>query len=340
MEVVKLEHIPGFDNEEIKVVDDYKMDVPKELPQGFFSLLSVGASGSGKTNATLNLIKKLKPYYNRYILISPTGCYDEERQQRAEKKYDKLKIDFDEEHSCYHRGLIGQILQRQREKLIEYETWKRYKDVYARFIRFMKANKKLAQLEPVMWGFPDLDILLAHDFADPKDPYYFPTQIAPTAMLIIDDMASTPIYNTHSLGELTNLQMKNRHYKMSVLNLVQAYKLCPRSIRLNSRVMMLFPCKSEKMIKEFADTCNNQYNPEQFLKMFEYATRDKPYDFLYIDNAEPKGFRKNFNERLDVIGGEAKPVTLKKNVTNSIDDVETGELLQGQAGSHRVLQKQ
>tara|TARA_B100000497_G_C7686847_1_gene416510 strand:- start:1765 stop:2727 length:963 start_codon:yes stop_codon:yes gene_type:complete len=318
MNIVKLSHIPDFENPEIQVVDDYKMDVPDHLPQGFFSLLSVGSSGSGKTNGTLNLIAKLKPYYNRYMLISPTGCYDEERKQRAEKKYDKLKIDFDEEHKQYHRGLITEITMRQREKLIEYEEWKRYKDVYARFEKFLSANKARAAMEPVMWGFPELDILLKYDFAHPSDETYFPTQIVPTAMLIIDDMASTPIY-TNALGELIELQMKNRHYKMSVLNLVQAYKLCPRSIRLNSSVMMLFPCKSEKMIKEFADTCNNRYTPEQFLKMFDYATKDKPYDFLYIDCREDKGFRKNFNERIDVVDVVGEEGTPSEEVVSDVE---------------------
>lgn len=300
MSIVKLEHINGLDNPEIKVVDDYKMNVPKNLPQGFFSLLSVGSSGSGKTNATLNLIKRLTPYYNRYILISPTGTYDHERQQRAEKKYEKLKVEFDEEWSDYHRGLISEIIERQRQKLIEYEEWKRYKDIFQKFLAFCRRVKsKKRDPEDWLWQFPHLEMLLRFDFADPDDEAYFPTQIVPTAMLIIDDMASTPIY-TNALGELVNLQMKNRHLKMSVFNLVQAYKLCPRSIRLNSSVMMLFPCKSEKMIKEFADTCNNQYSPEEFLKLFEYATKDKPYDFLYIDSREQKGFRKNFNERIDI----------------------------------------
>ena len=308
MSVYECEHINGLDNPEIEVQDDYKMDVPKHLPQGFFSLLSVGASGSGKTNATLNLIQKLKPYYNRYILISPTGCYDEERDQRAEKKYDKLKIDFDEEHSAYHRGLIGEIIGRQREALISYEEWKKYTQVYKEFLGWLKRTKSRHRMDDQLFGFPKLDTLLRYDFAEPNDEAYFPIQIVPTAMLIIDDMASTPIYTT-SIGELTNLQMKNRHLKMSVLNLVQAYKLCPRSIRLNSRVMMLFPCKSERMIKEFAETCNNQYSPEEFMELFTYATKDKPYDFLYIDTSEPKGFRKNFNRRLDIYKGDVTEPT-------------------------------
>jgi hypothetical protein len=301
MSVIKLEHINGLDNIEIVVEDDYKMNVPKHLPQGFFSLLSCGNSGSGKTNATLNLIQKLKPHYNRYILISPTGCYDVERGRRPEPKYNKLKIDFDEEHSNYHRGLISEIIGRQRQCLIDYEEWKRYKEVYKKALEFLKRSKD--KTEDAIYGFPYVEYLLKYDFCEPDDDFYFPQQIVPTAMLIIDDMASTPIY-TNALGELTNLQMKNRHLKMSVLNLVQAYKLCPRSIRLNSTVMMLFGCKSEKMIKEFAESCNNQYTPEQFMKLFDYATKDKPYDFLYIDCREHKGFRKNFNERIDV-GGES-----------------------------------
>jgi hypothetical protein len=136
---------------------------------------------------------------------------------------------------------------------------------------------------------------MKYDFCKPCDKHHFPQQIVPTAMLIIDDMASTPIY-TNSLGELVNLQMKNRHYKMSVFNLVQAYKLCPRSIRLNSSVMMLFPCKSKKMILEFADTCYAQYTPEDFLKLYDYATMDSPHSFLYIDCRVKDGFRKNFNK--------------------------------------------
>lgn len=303
MAVYEFEHINGLDNPEIKVVDDYKMDTPKHLPQGFFSLLSVGSSGSGKTNATLNLIKQLKPYYNRFILISPTGCWDPLREQRAEKKYEKLKINFDEEYSEYEHGLIANIVARQRKCLIEYEEWKKYTTVYAEFMEWLSRTRGKHVPEDDVYGFPKLDVMLRYDFCEPNDEFFFPTQIVPTAMLIIDDMASTPIYTT-SIGELTNLQMKNRHLKMSVLNLVQAYKLCPRSIRLNSRVMMLFPCKSEKMIKEFAETMNSHYSPEEFMALFDYATKDKPWDFLYIDANERKGFRKNFNKRIDIHRGE------------------------------------
>lgn len=298
-EVYISEHLNDLENNEIKVIDDYKMNIPKDLPQGFFSLLAVGSSGSGKTNSVINLIEKLKPYYNVYILISPTGCCDAERGgKRGEKKYNKLKINFDEEYPDYHHGLISQIITRQRQRLIDYEDWLKYAKIYKKAIEFL-AKHKDENPEEAIYAFKDVDFLMKYDFCTPNDDEYFKQMIVPTAMLIIDDMGSTPIYsNGSSLGELIGLQMKNRHYKMSVFNLLQAYKLCPRSIRLNSRVMMLFPCKSKKMILEFADTCNGQYTPEQFLKLYDYATKDKPYDFLYIDCNE--GFRKNFNEKINI----------------------------------------
>ena len=59
-EVYIKEHLNDLENNEIQVIDDYKMKTPKGLPQGFFSLLAVGSSGSGKTNAVINLIEKLK----------------------------------------------------------------------------------------------------------------------------------------------------------------------------------------------------------------------------------------------------------------------------------------
>lgn len=294
-EVYIKEHLNDLENNEIQVIDDYKMKTPKGLPQGFFSLLAVGSSGSGKTNAVINLIEKLKPYYNVYILISPTGCIDLERGKRGEKKYNKLKIKFDEEYQEYHHGLIGQIMSRQKKRLIDYEDWLKYKKIYDKAIEYLTKNKE----DDAIYGFKDVDYIMKFNFCTPNDKTEFKQQIPPTTMLIIDDMGSTPIYsNGSSLGELINLQMKNRHYKMSVLNLLQAYKMCPRSIRLNSRVMMLFPCKSKKMILEFADTCNGQYTADEFLKLYDYATRDKPYDFLYIDCNE--GFRKNFNKKLDI----------------------------------------
>jgi hypothetical protein len=289
------EHLNDLENNEIQVIDDYKMKIPKGLPQGFFSLLAVGSSGSGKTNACLNLIEKLKPYYNVYILISPTGCIDIERGKRGEKKYNKLKIKFDEEYQDYHHGLIREIIFRQKQRLINFEDWLKYKKIYEKAIEYLKNNQE----EDAIFGFKDVEFIFKYDFCKPNDKTVFKHQIPPTCMLIIDDMGSTPIYsNGSSLGELIGLQMKNRHYKMSVFNLLQAYKLCPRSIRLNSRVMMLFPCKSKKMILEFADTCNGQYTPEEFLKLYDYATMDKPYDFLYIDCNE--GFRKNFNKKIDI----------------------------------------
>ena len=129
-------------------------------------------------------------------------------------------------------------------------------------------------------------------------------------MLIVDDMASTPIY-TYSLGELVNLQMKCRHLFITTINCIQHYTLIPRPIRINSHVMLLFPCKSPKLVKEIAETVCNNYSVDEFIELFNHATKDKPYHFLYLD-ARNGDIRKNFNVPLQLNRGNGNVIEKKK----------------------------
>jgi hypothetical protein len=58
------------------------------------------------------------------------------REKRGEPKYDTLKITFDEEHAGYHRGLIADIVERQKQRLINYEQWLKYSKIYKKAIEF------------------------------------------------------------------------------------------------------------------------------------------------------------------------------------------------------------
>jgi len=58
--------------------------------------------------------------------------------------------------------------------------------------------------------------------------------------------------------------------------------------------MLLFPCQSPKLVKEIAETVCNNYSVDEFIELFNYATKDKPYHFLYLD-ARNGDIRKNFN---------------------------------------------
>jgi hypothetical protein len=77
-----------------------------------------------------------------YILISPTGCIDIERGKRGEKKYNKLKIKFDEEYQDYHHGLIREKIFRQNQRLINYEDWLKYAKIYERAVEYCQNIKK------------------------------------------------------------------------------------------------------------------------------------------------------------------------------------------------------
>ena len=130
MSITELPKLKNLTNDEIKVPDKCGMlNLPAGLPTGFFSLLAVGTSGSGKSNSVITLIKKLKPFYNRYVLISPTGCRDH-RGMRGEPKWDSPKIEFDAEYDCYYKGLIRDITDEQQACIDNFEEYKEYKIVW------------------------------------------------------------------------------------------------------------------------------------------------------------------------------------------------------------------
>ena len=55
MSIVELPQIKNLTNEEIKVPDKCGMNnLPDGLPRGFFSMLAVGTSDSGKSNSVIN----------------------------------------------------------------------------------------------------------------------------------------------------------------------------------------------------------------------------------------------------------------------------------------------
>lgn len=309
MSVTELPKIKNLENAEIKVPDKCGMlNLPDGLPVGFFSLLAVGTSGSGKSNSVINLIKRLKPYYNRYVLISPTGCRDH-RGVRGEPKWDSPKIEFDHEYDCYYKGLITDITDDQQACIDNFEEHKEYKIIYEQALKFLKTCKNPHD-EDAIFAFKDVETLLQHDFAHPDDCPDFFQKVPPSMMLIVDDMASTPIY-TYSLGELVNLQMKCRHLFITTINCIQHYTLIPRPIRINSHVMLLFPCKSPKLVKEIAETVCNNYSVDEFIELFNHATKDKPYRFLYLD-ARNGDIRKNFNIPLQLNRGNGNVIEKKK----------------------------
>jgi hypothetical protein len=233
MSIVELPQIKNLTNEEIKVPDKCGMNnLPEGLPRGFFSMLAVGTSGSGKSNSVINLIKRLKPYYNRYVLISPTGCQDD-RGVRGEPKWDNPKIDFDHEYDSYYPGLISDITTEQKECMDNYDDYKKYKAIYIEALKFLKTCSNPHD-EDAIFAFKDVETLIQHDFAHYDDCPDFFQKVPPSMMLIVDDMASTPIY-TYSLGELVNLQMKCRHLFITTINCIQHYTLIPRPIRVNSQ---------------------------------------------------------------------------------------------------------
>jgi len=115
------------------------------------------------------------------------------------------------------------------------------------------------------------------------------------ALLIIDDLATELKNQRHK--KLTELILKSRHLKLSVIMISHKYNYFQRIHRTNFTHFIMFRSKSKAEIRTIYEDIIDT-TEEDFKKMYEYSTNEK-YNFLYIIlNTNPQLYFHNFNEQL------------------------------------------
>jgi len=118
-------------------------------------------------------------------------------------------------------------------------------------------------------------------------------------ILIFDDCIAEKKF----LDSKENLMMFTllRHYLCSVCILSQSLKKIPRSIRINSNFLCIFPSLESEIMIMIEELCPSNINKKQFRQIINYCTKGR-YDFMTINNhAEPdKRIRHNLYEIIDI----------------------------------------
>ena len=99
----------------------------------------------------------------------------------------------------------------------------------------------------------------------------------------------------------TNLIIRNRHMTPgNIIIATQALMQIPKTIRLNSNLIVLFKFANKKMVLDDIHPVVSAYVTEdQLMELYEYATAE-PHDALVIDGTGSKiVFKKNFNKLLE-----------------------------------------
>ena len=143
--------------------------------------------------------------------------------------------------------------------------------------------------------FDTLDEHLLRDIVDEQKSiiHEFGKQSAPNILIVLDDVL-TQISRKQS-SVLRELFFSGRHYKISVIMLVQSYKGVTKSMRTNSSHSVFFSFDNRKEIESMREEANA--DPKIFERILEDATREK-FSFLVVNHKQTdrnKRFQKRFS---------------------------------------------
>ena len=256
-------------------------DDKRRIPQGMFkphmTWMVSGKTGSGKSTA---LIRLLKPYcdagvFQKVVLISPTAAYD--------AKYKMLPLNA--VHEDYSDDLLSDVMEEQKADMEEYEQNEQDLKLHAKFMKKQRLTKKeLLRLYTMLNP-------LTEEFDKPVQTF----DKLPYMAVILDDLGATPAFRNGN-NFLNSIVCKSRHFKTNFFVCVQHPYQCPRALRSQCSHVALFQTKDKKLLEELAKENCSHLTPEEFVQMFQHATKD-PHDFMLCDFKHNE-VRKNFDEVL------------------------------------------
>ena len=289
MKITKIKN--GIKNEKIKVKS--KTNTIKTCPNliKLHSLTAfIGNRGSGKTNTAVLLAKKLKDCraIDRIFIISPTYY--------SNPTFNILNIDEEDIYTDIDE--VFEALDDIKEKV---EQEKKDHDDYH---HYMKIVEKLLIKGENYLTYQEINELENNDYKLPTHKYY---GRQPGLLLIVDDMSHSKIYS-HGRNPFINLCLRHRHLSqglgISIFMLLQNFKTgLPKCLRQNMTQIIIYKSHDLSQVKEmYIELLANQMSLDNFMKMYEYATKED-HDFLFLDfNPQDKAlkFRKNFDESLNL----------------------------------------
>ena len=119
----------------------------------------------------------------------------------------------------------------------------------------------------------------------------------PFTAIILDDLGGTPAFKNGN-SFLNSIVCKSRHYLTNFFVCVQHPYQCPRALRSQCSHVMLFATKDKKLLEELAKENCSHLTPEEFVKLFQHATKVQ-HDFMLCDFKKDE-VRRNFGEILKI----------------------------------------
>ena len=120
-------------------------------------------------------------------------------------------------------------------------------------------------------------------------------------LIVFDDVTADIEYNKKFKRIIKELFYRARKINVSVVFITQSYFRALKDARLNSTHYILMKIGNKKELKRIAEEKSGHLDYKDFLKMYNYYTRE-PYSFMLIDTRPTTSvtFKKNFDKPTDL----------------------------------------
>ena len=115
-------------------------------------------------------------------------------------------------------------------------------------------------------------------------------------LIVFDDMITGMINNKKLDSIVTELFIRGRKLKISIVFITQSYFKVPKDVRLNSTHFFIMKISNKRELQQIALNHSSDIDFNDFMKIFKKYTAE-PYSFLVNDTTlssdDPLRFRKN-----------------------------------------------
>ena len=237
----------------------------KEILKIPFSMNIVAQKGGGKTTLLLNLLSKPVFFRNKFdqiIYVSPTHKLDA-------KIHETINKDILKPHPKKKNNIYNKILDTQEEeqRLFFFETF-----------------------EPEFFkGLMDSQEHMIQTKGKTKSP---------DILLILDDCITLDFIKSRFFLKVI---LNSRHYKISVILNSQTYYSVPKSIRLNTSLLVLFEITNELELKNIFAEHSCGLSNDEFLAVFKEIT-NIDYNFMTVNyqGSKKKRLMLNFENYIEI----------------------------------------
>jgi len=252
------------------------------LPHHEFTMGLIAPKGSGKTTTICNILDFMRGYFHMITIISPTLKNDEKWlwvRRQALLAENKALRKFMERHNRLADTVVGKptVLESDKPfdpKIPEDQFMTEYdEDVFKSMIEEQNAM---------------IDRITA--LGGTK-------HLAYRWLVILDDLVGSKLFNNRRQNPFKMANTNHRHISLSMLQVSQAYREIPKTVRTNWTCLILFEIANDAEVKTVYEEYSMGLKFDEWLKVYQYCT-EGDFDFMYINVDKPKRLRimKNFDQ--------------------------------------------